>query len=139
MIFDIRLNCERVGPNPLNLQPLGSLDVKQVSVLMAFLLAACSYGPEPDAKAAGSDVGSTGNIQYKHDQLTARKHLLTVTAAPGLMETESSIFQRTQQFAFRFAASTCPAEFDFVDDPNMIQPTAAGFMQRTRTYVFVCN
>ena len=55
------------------------------------------------------------------------------------METEGSIFQRKQQFAYRFAAKTCPDELKFIDDPNMTQVTAAGFMKRTRSFVFVCQ
>lgn len=102
-------------------------------------LTACSYTPESQAVAGGSEVGRTGNISFTHDQLTQSKHFLSVTAAPGLGETEGSIFQRIHQFSIRFAAQTCPREFQFVNDPNLVQPTAAGFMQRTRSYVFACS
>ena len=103
-----------------------------------FALSACSYTPETQSVAGGSEVGRTGNISFTHDQLTQTKHFLSVTAAPGLGETEGSIFQRIHQFSIRFSAQTCPGEFQFVSDPNLVQPTATGFMQRTRSYVFVC-
>ncbi len=55
------------------------------------------------------------------------------------METESSIAQRIHVFATKFAAKVCHAGFDFVHDPNLSQPTAGGFMKRTRSYVFTCK
>lgn len=78
-------------------------------------------------------------MTYSHDTLGSGKHLVTVTAKPGLFETEGSIKQRIHIFAQKFAARTCASPFDFVDDPNFDQEVAGGFMKRTRTYVFVCR
>lgn len=84
-------------------------------------------------------MGATGEVGYTHEPLGSNKHLVTVTAAPGLMETEGSISQRIHVFATRFAAKTCPQSFEFVHDPNFQQATAGGFMKRTRSYVFICK
>lgn len=62
--------------------------------------------------------------------------MLIVTAAPGMMETESSIAQRILIFANKFAAEKCPDGFDFVSDPNFDQKISSGWMKRTKTYVF---
>jgi hypothetical protein len=103
------------------------------------LLAACDYTPLTSQSAPGSEVGTTGNIQFTHERLNARRHFLTLTAAPGIGETESSISQRMHQFSVRFAATTCPSAYRFIDDQNMQQSTAVGFMRRTRSYVFDCT
>jgi hypothetical protein len=103
------------------------------------ILSGCSYTRAPTAVEAGSQVGGTGDVGYEHEPLGANKHLLTVTAAPGLMETEGSIAQRIHVFANRFAAKTCPTTYEFVHDPNFDQKIAGGFMKRTKTYVFMCK
>lgn len=105
----------------------------------AILITGCSYTPQSRQQASGSDVGGTGKISYTHEDLGNTKHLLTVTAAPGLMETEGSIKQRIHVFANKFAATTCPSKFEFVHDPNFNQDIAAGFMKRTISYVFICS
>lgn len=105
--------------------------------LCTLCLTGCSYTPATPQSAAGSAVGGTGGIKYDHQYLGAGKHMLVVTAAPGFMETESSIAQRIHIFATKFAASTCPEGYTFIDDPNFDQQVAGGFMKRTRTYVFV--
>lgn len=105
----------------------------------AIALAGCDYTPPAQATAEGSGVGGTGQITYTHDDLGNRKHMVAVTAAPGIAETEGAIGQRIHQFALRFAAQECPQTFTFIDDPNMTQDRGAGFMKRTRTYVFICQ
>lgn len=110
----------------------------QVAAL-ALLCASCSYTKPPTTTEVGSQVGATGDVGVSHEPLGNDKHLLTVTAAPGLLETEGSIGQRIHISATRFAARTCTKGFDFVNDPNLSQPGAAGFMKRTRSYVFVCH
>jgi hypothetical protein len=87
----------------------------------------------------GSQVGGTGDVRYSYEPLGANKHLLIVTAAPGLMETEGSIAQRIHIFAYKFAATTCHGSFEFVHDPNFDQEIAGGFMKRTKSYVFICR
>lgn len=84
-------------------------------------------------------MGGTGDIGFTHESLGTNKHLLTITAAPGMLETEGSIAQRIHIFANKFAAKTCPIAFNFIHDPNFDQTIAAGFMKRTKTYVFMCN
>ena len=84
------------------------------AVLLAAFLYGCSYTQAPGALEPGSQVGGTGDVGYTHEPLGANKHLLTVTAAPGLMETEGSIAQRIHIFANKFAAKTCPGVFEFV-------------------------
>lgn len=101
-------------------------------------LSACDYTQPTEQRAQDSEVGGTGNIQFTHERLSSTRHFLTVTAAPGVGETEGSIRQRIYQFSVRFAATECPDQYRFVDDPNMQQVTAAGFMRRTRSYVFDC-
>ena len=110
-----------------------------VAVGLLFGISACSYTGPPASVQPGSQVGATGDVGYSHEPLGANKHLVTVTAAPGVMETEGSISQRIHIFANRFAAKTCPASFEFVHDPNFSQGTAGGFMKRTRSYVFICK
>jgi len=102
-------------------------------------LGGCSYTGSPGNYSEGSDVGGTGDIKYDHDELGGGKHFLTVTAAPGIMETEGSIAQRIHIFANKYAARTCPGLFEFVHDPNFDQSLAAGFMKRTKSYVFRCE
>jgi len=65
--------------------------------------------------------------------------LLVITAAPGLMETDGYILQRIHIAAHKIASQKCQKNFDFVHDPNFDQQIAAGFMKRTKTYVFVCK
>ena len=109
------------------------------TILFACLLGACSYTQPPARVQLGSEVGGTGDVGFSHEPLGSNKHLITVTAAPGIMETEGSIAQRILVFANKFAAQTCPSNFEFVNDPNFSQPIAAGFMKRTKTYIFVCK
>ncbi len=109
------------------------------AVALMALLQGCSYTRQPGAIEAGSEVGGTGDVGFTHEPLGANKHLLTVTAAPGMMETEGSIAQRIHISANKFAAKTCPSVFEFVHDPNFDQAIAAGFMKRTKTYVFICK
>jgi hypothetical protein len=103
------------------------------------LLQGCSYTRPPGVLEQGSEVGGTGDVGFTHEKLGTNKHLVTVTAAPGVMETEGSIAQRIHIFANRFAAKTCPTSFEFVHDPNFDQSIAGGFMKRTKTYVFLCK
>ena len=110
-----------------------------LAVIAALSLQGCSYTRQPNVVEAGSEVGGTGDVGFNHEPLGANKHLLTVTAAPGMMETEGSIAQRIHIFANKFAAKTCPGSFEFVHDPNFSQSIAAGFMKRTKTYVFTCK
>jgi hypothetical protein len=111
-----------------------------IAILAALaVLQGCSYTRQPGALEQGSEVGGTGDIGYTHEKLGANKNLVTVTAAPGVMETEGSIAQRIHIFANRFAAKTCPTAFEFVHDPNFNQSIAGGFMKRTKTYVFICK
>ena len=105
--------------------------------LLVLGIAACSYTP-PGTPKPGSEVGGTGGLSFTHDQLNDSRHLLTVTAAPGLLETEGSIEQRILIFANRFAAEQCD-EFNFLDDPNQDQRVAAGFMRRTKSFSFRCE
>ncbi len=95
--------------------------------------------PPRNSMASGSEVGITGSVGLNHEQLTTNKHLLTVTASPGIGETEGLIFQRQLVLASKFAAKACPSRYDFIHDPNFVQPVAAGFMKRTKTYVFQCS
>tara|TARA_B100000749_G_scaffold271219_1_gene251857 strand:+ start:981 stop:1334 length:354 start_codon:yes stop_codon:yes gene_type:complete len=106
---------------------------------VVFFIAGCSYTGSPSNYSEGSDVGGTGDIKYDHEALGGGKHFLTVTAAPGIMETEGSIAQRIHIFANKYAARTCPKSFEFVHDPNFDQSLAAGFMKRTKSYVFQCE
>lgn len=110
-----------------------------VSAFVLTILTGCSYTGQPKTVAEGSEVGGTGDIRFNHEPLGANKHIVTVTAAPGLMETEGSIAQRIHIFANRFAAKNCPASFEFSHDPNFDQAIAGGFMKRTKTYVFTCK
>jgi len=105
----------------------------------AFVVAGCSYTAAPRSIEQDSEVGGTGDVRYTHERLATGKHMVTVTAAPGMLETEGSIEQRIHVFANKFAARTCPTSFEFVHDPNFEQSVARGFMKRTKTYVFVCK
>ncbi|MCZ8272008.1 MAG: hypothetical protein O9306_15985 [Beijerinckiaceae bacterium] len=105
---------------------------------IAALAGACSYTPGSTSTDAASAVGGTGGISYNHEKLGNKQHLLTVNAAPGLGETESSIVQRAFLFANRFAARQCPSGFSFQNSPGGSAVSAA-FMQRTLTYSFRCN
>jgi hypothetical protein len=107
--------------------------------LIGLVLVGCSYTPPPNALAPESQVGGTGDLQFMHEPLGANKHILTITASPGFMETEGSIAQRIHIYANKFAAKTCPAAFEFVHDPNFDQSIAGGFMKRTKSYVFICK
>ncbi len=119
-------------------QFLRTLQVIFLAVLLTSL-SACSYTAAPRSVDAGSEVGGTGDVRYTHERLGSGKHLVTVTAAPGVLETEGSIEQRIHVFANKFAAQTCPSAFEFVHDPNFDQSVARGFMKRAKTYVFVCK
>lgn len=115
-----------------------TLRVVYLAVILSSL-GACSYTAAPKSIEAGSEVGGTGDVKYTHERLGSGKHLVTVTAAPGVLETEGSIEQRIHVFANKFAAQNCPSAFEFVHDPNFDQSVARGFMKRTKTYVFVCK
>jgi hypothetical protein len=102
------------------------------------VLAGCSYGPQGH-EIAGSNVGATGGVSVSHERLGGTKHLITVNAAPGIAETEGSIGQRILVQANRYAAKTCPSGFKFENDPNNAQQMGAGFMVRSRVFVFTCG
>ncbi|MGH6755199.1 MAG: hypothetical protein ACREDP_23845 [Bradyrhizobium sp.] len=104
-----------------------------------FVVASCSYSPPATNPMAGSEVGGTGGIKFSDEKLNDRKHMVTVTAAPGLGETEGSISQRLLVYANRIAAKTCPRDYAFSDDASATQPMAASFMQRTKIFVFTCK
>ena len=106
-------------------------------LLCAAVLSGCSYGPTTQA-APGSQVGSTGNVQYSHKVLSPNNHMVTVQIAPGLAETEASMAQRMTAFASEFAAKTCPARFDFLTDPSP-QRSETGIVERTKVYTFRCS
>jgi hypothetical protein len=110
-----------------------------IVAILVVTLQACSYTGQPKSTEQGSEVGGTGDIRFSHEPLGANKHIITVTAAPGLMETEGSIAQRIHIFANRFAAKNCTNSFEFIHDPNFDQTIAGGFMKRAKTYVFVCK
>ncbi len=109
-------------------------------ILLPLMLSvsACSYH-SPGIKAEGTDAGGTGGIRYQHEDLGNSKHLITVTASPGFMETEGSIRERINIYTKKFAAKACPKRFSFVDDPNLSGNYASGFAKRSQTFVFVCN
>lgn len=109
------------------------------AALLLAVVGGCAYTTPPSSVAPGPSVGGTIDIGYTHEALGAGKHLVTVTAAPGVGETESSIAQRIHIFSNKFAAQTCPASFEFVHDPNFDQTISSGFMKRTKTYVFICK
>ena len=99
------------------------------------LLGGCSH-----ATLTG-DTGSvriTGSVAAEHEILGNGKHMLVVTASSALAETEGSIEQRIFIHAQREAARICPRKFEFVTNPNGVAPLAAGFMTRSRSYVFSC-
>ena len=100
------------------------------------ILGGCAYSTAPGNLER---VGATGGVTFQHEQVARGRHLLTVNASPGIGETESSIAQRILIAANRFAGVQCPNGFSFVDDPNTHQPTAGGFMRRSRTYTFTCS
>lgn len=108
-------------------------------IIFVSLLTGCSYSATSRNSVSGSVVGATGDIEYEHETLSSKKHFVTISAAPGMLETESSIAQRIHKFAYKFAAQTCSDEFRFIDDPNFKQDIAAGFMSRTKSYVFICE
>jgi len=110
-----------------------------IVIFIILVSTACSYSGSTPSYSQGSDVGGTGNVKYNHEALGGNKQLLTISASPGLLETEGSIAQRIHIFANKFAARKCPDLFEFVHDPNFDQTIAAGFMKRTKTYVFMCK
>jgi hypothetical protein len=110
-----------------------------LTVMALSCLQGCSYTRPPGSIDKGSEVGGVGDVGVTDEPLGANKHMITVTAAPGIMETEGSIAQRIHIFANKYAAKTCPSSFEFIHDPNFDQTIAAGFMKRTKTYVFVCK
>jgi hypothetical protein len=105
---------------------------------MSVTLISCSYTPAPTSDVKGSTVGGTGGMGFTHEPIGPNKHIVTITASPGLMETEGSISQRIHIYANKFAAKTCPGAFKFIHDPNFDQSIAKGFMKRTKSYVFLC-
>lgn len=105
----------------------------------AFALSGCNYAGSGSTEAAGSAVGGTGNIKFTHEKLSSKNHMLVVSAAPGLGETDGSIAQRISSFANRFAAKTCPAKFDFSKGADPEGAISARFMERSKTYTFSCN
>ncbi len=107
-------------------------------ILASFLaLSGCSHAEL--ANNSGSPVGITGTVSAQHESLGNSKHMLIVTASPALAETEGSIEQRIFIHAQREAARICPGRFEFVHNPNGTAPLAAGFMKRSRSYVFACG
>jgi hypothetical protein len=113
--------------------------MKTTITLAAMILAGCAYTGAPTSISPDSQVGGTGDMGYTHEDLGGRKHLITITAKPGIMETEGSVSQRIHVFSIKFAAKTCPGAFDFVNDQNLTQESAGGFMTRARSYVFTCQ
>ena len=112
---------------------------KTFLLLLTLTAMGCSYTPAPTNFVEGSNVGGSGGLKYSLDNIATNKYLLSITASPGLMETEGSIAQRIHIFANKVSAKTCPDEFKFLHDPNFDQEIASGFMKRTKTYVFKCE
>lgn len=113
--------------------------IRMITLSAFLLLAGCSYTPQPQNLEEGSGVGATGDLSFTHEALGNDKHILTITAAPGLLETEGSIAQRIHILSNRFAARTCSKSYEFIHDPNFDQSIASGFFKRTKSYVFLCK
>lgn len=113
------------------------MKIISATLCITVTLMGCSH-----AELANNGVGSvgvTGNVTAQHEALGNGKHMLVVTAAPALAETDGSIEQRIFIHAQREAARICPGRFEFVNNPNGTAPLAAGFMKRFRSYVFACG
>lgn len=64
------------------------MNCRAILIIAVFAgLQGCSYTRQPGAIEQGSEVGGTGDVGFSHEDLGANKHLVTVTATPGLMET----------------------------------------------------
>lgn len=106
-------------------------------LISAIALSGCSHAEL--ANNGSTPVGVTGTVSAQHEALGDDKHMLVVTASPALAETEGSLEQRIFIHAQREAARICPGKFEFVHNPNGTAPLAAGFMKRSRSYVFACT
>jgi hypothetical protein len=111
--------------------------MKNSLLMLAFisLFGGCSHST---LTGDTGSVGITGGVAAEHEVLGNGKHMLVVTASPALAETEGSIEQRIFIHAQHEAARICPGKFEFVTNPNGVAPLAAGFMKRSRSYVFSC-
>lgn len=107
-----------------------------LTLTLVSLIGGCSHATLTGD--AGS-VGVTGSVVAEHEALGNGKHMLVVTASPALAETEGSIEQRILIHAQREAARICTGKFEFIVTPNGVVPLAAGFMKRSRSYVFLCS
>lgn len=112
--------------------------MKRTFSMMSLTLTLMGCSHANFANNATKSVDGTGNVTAQHEALGNGKHMLVVTAAPALAETDGSIEQRIFIHAQREASRTCPGRFEFVDNPNGTAPLAAGFMKRSRSYIFAC-
>lgn len=113
--------------------------MKSYFALLASVLALCGCSHTELSNNGSTTVGVTGTVAAQHESLGNGKHMLVVTASPALAETDGSIEQRILIHAQREAARICPGRFEFVHNPNGTAPLAAGFMKRSRSYVFACT
>jgi hypothetical protein len=106
--------------------------------ILTFVLALSGCSHAELTNNGSTPVGVTGTMSAQHESLGNGKHMLVVTASPALAETDGSIEQRIFIHAQREAARICPGKFEFIDNSNGTAPLAAGFMKRSRSYVFAC-
>lgn len=112
--------------------------MKSTFAMLSFTLTLMGCSHADLANNGTNSVGVTGNVTAQHEALGNGKHMLVVAAAPALAETDGSIEQRIFIHAQREASRICPGRFEFVNNPNGTAPLAAGFMKRSRSYIFAC-
>jgi hypothetical protein len=105
-------------------------------LIFPLFLSGCTYPHTPQEVAMGSEVGTTGKIRFEHKALGGGSHLLTVQAAPGILETEESMGNRMLVFANEFAAKTCVGKYNYLGDPNPEYDNL--LVRRQKVYTFRC-
>jgi S1-C subfamily serine protease len=96
------------------------------------LVHACAYSTNKTTET----VGVTGGLDYSHNLLSDTRHSLEVAVSPGLLETDSSIKDRLDSFAWGFAERTCKeGDFSIFDKTAVI----ASFMKRKKRYLVACE
>jgi hypothetical protein len=112
---------------------------KLVLVVLAISTLGCSYASQDTQLAANSNVGGTGNLKFTHKALSGSKHLLTVTASPGLGEQRGLSSSDCLYLPTNLLRRLVQQDLTFSMIPIWTNQGRQVFMARSKSYVFSCS
>lgn len=99
---------------------------------VAALMVAC--GPEPPPPGP-----PPGPLSHEHRVLGNKRHVILVTAEPGVAETDQQVVDRIRHASSELAGNICPDGFEMLHAPAFEGHWLEKLERRTESYVFACD